>query len=104
MIGLDFVSGERVLPRHLLLSSAEEFMRLPKWAGEVFVNQLIIDQGLRIAVVNWRDVSHVPKQLKVGRLQGTVEDLKMMGDAFRFLTPIGVVRQNVELLRRVRRT
>jgi hypothetical protein len=103
MIGLDFVSGERVLPRRLLLASAEAIMRLPKWAGEVFINQLIIDQGLRIAVVDWRDVTHTPKGLKVGRWQGTVEDFRMMGDALRVLTPMGVVRQNVALLRLARR-
>ena len=102
MIGLDFVSGERVLPRRLLLASAEAIMRLPKWAGEVFVNQLIIEQSLRLAVVDWPDVSHIPKRLKVGQWQGTVEDLRMIGDALRFLTPVGVVQQNVALLRLAR--
>lgn len=103
MIGLDFVSGERVLPRNLLLASTEAIMRLPKWAAEVFINQLIIDQGLRIAVVDWGDVSHTPKRLKVGPWQGAVEDLHMMADALRVLTPIGVVRQNVALLKLARR-
>jgi len=103
VIGLDFVSGERVLPRRLLLAAAETIMQLPKWACEVFINQLIIEQGLRIAVVDWREVTHTPKRVKMGHWRGAVEDLEMMGDALRVLTPVGVVRQNLALLKLARR-
>jgi glycosyltransferase involved in cell wall biosynthesis len=101
MMGLDFVSGERVLPRALLANDAAEMMNLPRWGGEVFINQKIINQGLRVSVVDWRNVSHTPKGQKVGAWQGVIGELGMMGDALRLLTPLGVVRQNMALLRLV---
>ena len=101
MMGLDFVSGERVLPRALLANDAGEMMELPRWGGEVFINQKIINQGLRVSVVDWRNVSHTPKGQKVGAWQGVIGELGMMGDALRLLSPLGVVRQNMALLRLV---
>jgi glycosyltransferase involved in cell wall biosynthesis len=101
MMGLDFVSGERVLSRSLLADDAEEMMLLPRWGGEVFINQRIIEEGLRVSVVDWRNVSHTPKKHKVGAWQGVIGELGMMGDALRLLTPLGVLRQNMALLRLV---
>jgi glycosyltransferase involved in cell wall biosynthesis len=101
LMGLDFVSGERVLPRALLANDALEMMSLPRWGGEVFINQKIINQGLRVSVVDWRMVSHTPKGQKVGAWQGVIGELGMMGDALRLLSPLGVVRQNMALLRLV---
>lgn len=100
-MGLDFVSGERVLPRSLLAGEVDEMMLLPRWGGEVFINQRIIEHGLRVSVVDWRNVSHTPKQQKVGAWQGVIGELGMIGDALRLLTPLGVLRQNVALLKLV---
>lgn len=99
MLGLDFVSGERMLPRRLLLDAVETLTRLPRWAPEVFMNELIIQHDLRIAVVDWRDVVHTPKSAKVGAWQGAKAEFRMVSDTLRMLTPFGVLRQNVELLR-----
>ena len=101
MMKLDFVSGERVLPRALLAHDVEEMMSLPRWGGEVFINQKIIERGLRVSVVNWRSVSHTPKGQKVGVWQGVLGELGMMGDALRLLSPLGVLKQNMALLRLV---
>jgi glycosyltransferase involved in cell wall biosynthesis len=101
MMGLDFVSGERVLPKSLLAGDVKEMMELPRWGGEVFINQRIIEKGLRVAVVDWRSVRHTPKKHKVGAWQGVLGELGMVGDALRLLTPLGVLRQNVALLRLV---
>jgi len=102
LLGLDFLSGERVLPRALLRGAAEAMTQLPRWGSEVFINERIIDQGLRVAVVDWRCVSHTPKRLKVGALQGAIEEFGMMGDTLRVLTPVGLVRQNMALLKLLR--
>lgn len=101
LMKLDFVSGERVLPRALMAGLVEDMMELPRWGGEVFINQLIIEQGLRVAVVDWRNVSHTPKGQKVGAWQGVLGELGMVGDALRLLSPLGVVKQNMALLRLV---
>jgi glycosyltransferase involved in cell wall biosynthesis len=95
---LDFVSGERVLPRAMFAGAAEAMARLPRWGGEVFINELIIAQGLRVAVVDWPDVNHTPKHRKAG-WRGVAEEFRMVGDALKVLSPGGVVRQNMALRR-----
>jgi hypothetical protein len=96
---LDFVSGERVLPRALFGEPARTMAGLPRWGCEVFINERIIELGLRVAVVDWQGVFHTPKHRKIGPWQGVTEDLRMVGDALRVLSPAGVVRQHVELMR-----
>jgi glycosyltransferase involved in cell wall biosynthesis len=98
---LDFVSGERVLPRALFGDPARTLAGLPRWGCEVFINQLMIEQGLRVAIVDWPGVFHTPKHRKVGRWRGVREDMRMVGDALKVLSPVGVVRQHVELIRLV---
>ncbi|HEY2662222.1 MAG TPA: glycosyltransferase family 2 protein [Caulobacteraceae bacterium] len=97
LMGIDFVSGERVVPRRLLADLAQAMMQLPRWGGEVFINEQIIEQGLRVAVVDWPNVSHTLKRHKVGAWRGAINDLDMIGDALRVLTPAGVIRQNLAL-------
>jgi glycosyltransferase involved in cell wall biosynthesis len=98
-MGLDFVSGERVLPRALFGDPGATMAALPRWGCEVFINERIIELGLRVAVVDWRGVFHTPKHRKVGAWRGVTEDLRMVGDALRVISPAGVVRQHVELMR-----
>ncbi|MGQ0531061.1 MAG: glycosyltransferase family 2 protein [Caulobacteraceae bacterium] len=99
---LDFVSGERVLPRTMFGDPEKTFAGLPRWGCEVFINELIIEHGLRVAVVDWPDVLHTPKHRKVGAWRGAAEEMRMVGDALRVLSPVGVVRQHVELIRLTR--
>jgi hypothetical protein len=103
LIGLDFVSGERVIPAWLVRDKISIMENLPRWGGEAFINQRIIDAGLRIEVVDWPRVSNIRKYRKAGLLQGLLAECRMVGDALRVLTPVGLVRQNIELLRLVAR-
>lgn len=103
-IGLDFVSGERVIPRDLVAESIAEMQRLPRWGGEAFMNQLIIDRGLALAVVEWPTVVNVRKYAKLGRWRGMLSELAMTLDALSVLSPWGVVWQNLALLRLKRRS
>ncbi|HUZ11788.1 MAG TPA: glycosyltransferase family 2 protein [Caulobacteraceae bacterium] len=102
-LGLDFVSGERVVPRALLKAEAARMRRLPRWGGEVFMNELIIRRGFRIAVVSWPGVFNIRKFRKAGLWRGVLAELRMVGDAVQVLTPLGVVRQHLDLLRLVNR-
>ena len=97
-IGLDFVSGERVVPKSLLQHAIETMERLPRWGGEAFINELFIQQGFRIAVVNWPRVLNIRKFRKAGLVRGTLAEVGMIWDAVSVLTPWGVVRQNMKLL------
>jgi glycosyltransferase involved in cell wall biosynthesis len=102
-LGLDFVSGERVIPARLGREAIAAMERLPRWGGEAFLNGLITRDKLSIAVVDWPGVFNIRKFHKVGRWRGLVEELRMMMDALRVLTPLGVVRQNLALKALVRR-
>lgn len=102
-LGLDFVSGERVLPRGLLADHAETMKTLPRWAAEAFINDEIIRRQLRLSVVYWPSVNHTPKRRKVGSGKAMVQNLEMITDALEVLSPLGVVRQNLALRRLSRR-
>jgi len=102
-IGLDFVSGERVVPAWLIGEAVAAMERLPRWGGEAFINNLIIREGLSIAVIDWPTVFNIRKYEKLGRWRGMFAELAMMRDAFSVLSPWGVVRQNLALLKLVRR-
>ena len=97
-LGLDFVSGERVVPKRLLQNAVAIMERLPRWGGEAFINELFIAEGFRIAVVNWPRVFNIRKFRKAGLVRGTLAEIGMIWDATVVLTPWGIVRQNIKLL------
>jgi glycosyltransferase involved in cell wall biosynthesis len=97
--GLDFVSGERVVPRRLLEGAVGPMQRLPRWGGEVFMNEIFIRHGCRIAVVKWPRVYNIRKYEKAGVWRGTLAEAKMIADAMQVLTPVGLARQYFGLLR-----
>ncbi len=103
LVGLDFVSGERVIPAWLIGDAVAAMERLPRWGGEAFINDLISRNGLTIAVVDWPSVFNIRKYAKLGRWQGLIAELGMIADALRVLSPWGVLRQNLALLKLVRR-
>jgi glycosyltransferase involved in cell wall biosynthesis len=102
-IGLDFVSGERVIPARLIGEAVLEIERLPRWGGEAFINELITREGLSIIVVHWPRVSNIRKYRKLGRWRGLIAELAMVHDAICVLSPWGVLRQNLALLKLVKR-
>jgi glycosyltransferase involved in cell wall biosynthesis len=102
-LGLDFVSGERVFPADLVRDAGPAMRALPPWGGEAFLNERVIERGLRLAVVDWRSVHNVRKGDKVGAWRGLADELQMVREALGLLTPWGVVRQNLALLRLKRR-
>lgn len=102
-IGLDFVSGERVIPAKLIGEAIKSMESLPRWGGEAFINNLIIRERHSIAVVDWPAVFNIRKYSKLGRWRGMMAELSMIGDAVRVLSLWGLVWQNISLLRLVRR-
>ena len=101
--GLDFVSGERVAPKRLLVGAVEAMRRLPRWGGEVYMNEIFIRESCRIAVVKWPRVLNIRKYEKTGLWRGALAEAKMIADATRVLTPVGLLRQNLQLLKLVNR-
>lgn len=102
-LGLDFVSGERVAPKQMLKGAVEVMQRLPRWGGEVYMNEIFIGRACRIAVVRWPRVINIRKFEKAGLWRGALAEARMIADAFQVLSPFGVVRQNLRLLKLVQR-
>jgi glycosyltransferase involved in cell wall biosynthesis len=102
-LGLDFVSGERVAPKWLLKDAVAAMQRLPRWGGEVYMNEIFIRRGCRLSVVRWPRVMNVRKYQKFGAWRGALAEAKMIADAAAVLTPYGLVRQNLDMLKLVNR-
>lgn len=101
MIGLDYISGERVLPRAQLAGRTEVLRTLPRFGFEVHLNALWIESQARMAVVRWNDVQSPYKHAKMGLLPGLRADAAMMGDILRTISPLGALAQ-IRALRRLR--
>ena len=98
-LGIDFVSGERVVPRALLADEVSEIQHLPHWGCEVFMNKLFIARHLRLAVVRWPHVFNVRKFRKVGLLHGVAEEISMIRGALKAVGAVEAVRQYFGLRR-----
>ncbi|WP_295536172.1 glycosyltransferase [uncultured Thioclava sp.] len=102
LIGLDYISGERVLERAALASQLDQLNALPRFGLEVFMNRLWIARSTRIAVVPWPGVDSPMKHAKLGNWrQGLTADAKMMRDIFRTIPPQHALRQ-ILAMRRLR--
>ncbi len=90
-VGLDFISGERVVPRAILDPAA--LQGLPRFGLEVHINRALIERGLRLAVVPWPQVRSPLKSEKQGRWRGWRSDLRMVRDIFDTIPVHHVLRQ-----------
>ncbi|MCB1336140.1 MAG: glycosyltransferase family 2 protein [Maritimibacter sp.] len=94
LIGLDYISGERVMARRLLADRLDALDRLPRFGLEVFMNGLWLDAGLKIAVVDWPEVASPMKAAKRGGwVAGLKADAAMIRDILRTIPPLTVLRQ-----------
>lgn len=100
-IGLDYISGERVLPRAALADRLAALDSLPRFGLEVFMNRVWIDAAYRIAVIRWPDVSSPLKIAKQGLWGGITGDAKMLRDIFRTI-PLHEALRQIQAMRRLR--
>lgn len=92
-IGLDYISGERVMPRALMSGREGDLLALPKFGFEVYLNRLWLTERYRIAVVGWPGVASPLKAQKAGLWRGLKGDAAMMRDILRVLPPHAAVAQ-----------
>ena len=97
-IGLDFVSGERVVRRELLGEVLEEIRGLPRFGIEVYMNRRIIAQQLTIAVVRWPQVSQSRKTEKLGYWKGIRAEWRMIADLLNVVYPRVLLSQTWRLI------
>lgn len=101
-IGLDYISGERVLPRALIAPHLDALAQMPKFGFEVFLNGLITKAELRIAVVGWPRVDSPLKSRKYGLWTGIKGDFGMIRDLLRSVSARGLILQIIQM-RQLRR-
>ncbi|MDD8022830.1 MAG: glycosyltransferase family 2 protein [Paracoccaceae bacterium] len=92
LIGLDYISGERVLSRQYL-GDLEALRSLPRFGLEVHMNRFWIARRLRVAVVRWPEVDSPFKSTKHGLWHGLWADARMLRDMFRTVPPHHAVAQ-----------
>lgn len=97
LIGLDFVSGERVFSKSIL-RDVSAIKKLPPFGIEAYINERIIAKKERIAVVRWNNVGHLRKMSKVGWLRGRLGELSTALDVIKVLSLSRIVRQNRAML------
>lgn len=99
-IGLDYISGERVMPK-ALIGAAEDLRALPRFGLEMHLNRRWIAAQSRIAVVRWNTVASPWKGAKRGRWAGILADVKMLTDMFRTV-PLHRAAAQIQAMRRLR--
>jgi glycosyltransferase involved in cell wall biosynthesis len=92
-IGIDYISGERMLRRSLIEADLAELAHLPRFGLEIWMNKILVRSAARLAVVPWNSVDSPLKSRKRGALRGAVADARMMSDLMRTAGPVQVVRQ-----------
>lgn len=95
-IGLDYISGERVMRRAMLLPHLDRMAGLKGFGLEVFLNRLWISEQVRVAVVGLAARSP-SKAAKQGLLRGLRADIGMMRDIFGTIGLFPALRQIVAL-------
>lgn len=101
LIGLDYISGERAMPRAMLDGQLERIAKLRGFGLEVHLNRLWLSCAVRVAVVRLEGVASPSKMKKQGILGGIRADARMLGDIFRTFGLAEVLRQ-IACLRRAR--
>jgi glycosyltransferase involved in cell wall biosynthesis len=97
-LGLDFVSGERVIRKELLSETLEEICKLPRFGIEVFMNRKIIARRLSISVAHWPEVTQSRKTEKLGYWRGIRAEWRMIADLLQMAYPLLLISQTHHLL------
>jgi ADP-heptose:LPS heptosyltransferase len=91
-MNLDFMSGERVFPRSILLGHIDEIASLKSFGLEVFLNTLIIKYNLRVKSVMLANVRNDMKYFKRGFVRGAYGELLLWRDIFKTVPFFKLVR------------
>ncbi|ALV30489.1 glycosyltransferase family 2 protein [Pannonibacter sp. Q-1] len=101
LLGFDYISGERAFPYDLVAKKLPEIENLPRFGLEVYLNELILANGEKIASVRWPGVVSPAKVTKRGTLTGLTDDVRMIADIYRTVGARRCIRQLHGLANRV---
>jgi len=96
-VGIDFVSGERVVDKRLLAEVLDELHALPRFGIEVFMNKRIIAARLPVAISSWRSVTQSRKTEKLGWWRGVRAEWRMVFDLMDAVYPLELLTQTLHL-------
>lgn len=90
---IDYLSGERILPRSFLIEQIEKISTLPSYGLEVFINKIIIKNKLRIKIIKWPNVEN-------NLIQNTWQKtLKIWWNILCTISIFEMYSQNIKMLR-----
>ncbi|WJF95373.1 glycosyltransferase family 2 protein [Paraburkholderia bonniea] len=89
-LGIDFVSGERVLRRALVEPELTALYGLPRFGVEVFINDQIVAAHLKIAVIDWHGVEQTRKKSYWKNMQTT---WRMLTELLEVVAPLTLLCQ-----------
>lgn len=98
-LGVDYITGERVLPMSLITPVLSDIRALPRFGLEVFLNTRIQAAGLSVAIVRWAGVASPSKAQKSGWRAGIRADIGMLRDILRTVS-LATTFEQIAFLRR----
>ena len=99
ILGIDYISGERVFSKALIEKHLDEIYKLPNFGLEVFLNRIIIKNKCRIKVAYWENVISPLKSKKIGLISGIKSDIRMISDILKVISIFEVIYQFTQMLR-----
>jgi len=101
---IDYLSGERILPKSLLIEEIDQMSLLPSYALEVFINKIIIKNKLSVAVIQWPNVENNFNQDKRGWSEGIKSIIKIWLNILYTISVFEMYNQNIKLSRLIIKT
>lgn len=94
---VDCLSGERILPKSSVIPSLKDMERLPGYGLEIFLNEIIIRNHMRISIVPWPNVENIFPWDKRGWFRGIKQALKMWLNMLSTVSIIEMYSQNIKM-------
>lgn len=101
LIKVDLMTGEKVMPKNVIMPHIQEIMTLRSYALEVFLNRIIIKNKCAIKTVLLKDVYDDLKTTKKGFFAGIKLFLSMWRDILKTISFWEWLYQNIALSRLV---
>jgi hypothetical protein len=94
---VDYLSGERILPKSYLMEKIEQMSLLPSYGLEVFINRIIIKNKLSLKVVHWVNVENNFSQDKRGWFEGIITIIRVWFNVLCTVSIFEMYYQNIKL-------
>ena len=98
-IGMDYLSGERVLRRDFLAEHLDVIGHLPGFGLESYINRVLVENNSRVRIVRWPHVGHTYKSKKHGVWKGIGGEARMLMNIVETTSIMGNAHQIVEMHR-----